>query len=1047
MQIIKHFRITHVFLLFIFCGLTSNAQFKNVAFKNDEKPDLQNLINPDFKKADRTSELNNYESSVYNTVDFNLSTSEFRTGLRPGVLNELAVPAYIEGKLLPTLQRRTTLEGRAMDYLSAAAPLMKIQSPDDEFLISNIVNDDLGITHIKMQQVYKNIPVFGAETILHGEGGEIDFLNGRYYPTPYLDNVTPTLDEVATREIVISDLGSLMEYEEDIFGMLEIERIKSELVIFIKEGHPYLCRHYTVFKNIIDKWAYFTDTHTGDIIEKYINICKLHPHNNGKSTCNGHHFKPDFKSFQKTDFESITLLDGNSTATAQDLFNINRTFNTYQAGTRFYMIDGARDIFSTASVMPNDPKGVLWTIDAFNTSPQKSNFKYDHITSNNNTWTSKNSVSAHYNGGKAFEYFRNVHNRRSINGSSGNIISFINVAEDDGSSMGNAFWNGAAMFYGNGDSAFRELARGLDVAGHEMTHGVVQSTANLEYQGESGALNESFADVFGAMIDRDDWLIGEDVVRTNAFPSGALRSMENPHNGASTNDFNRGWQPKHYNERYTGNEDNGGVHINSGIPNHAFFRFATAIGKDKAEKVYYRTLTTYLTKSSKFIDCRIAVIKAATDLHGANSAEVNAAKAAFDAVGILGEQGGNYEVDVDPNPGQEFILATSGNGTGLFLLTTAGTAAGTLSNRTVISKPSISDDGTEIVFVGSDNHIYNLVINWTTNQVQEFRLSNQPSWRNVVISRDGLKVAALTTNETNEINVFHFGSTVTSSVFELYNPTFSAGVNTGDVLFADALEFDFSGEYVMYDAKNRINSNSSGTIEYFDIGFLKVWNNQSNTFSLGSIEKLFSALPDDVSIGNATFSKNSPYIIAFDYLEGDDSYILGSNIETGEVSVLFENNTLGYPNYSSKDNRLIFDNDGTSSTNLGIMNLKTNKIEAAANPTLLVQNRSWATWFSNGKRDLTSLPDINRQQIGLSIFPNPAAESFTLKFENIDGRNATIEVISVEGRVMLKQNHDLSEGVNEIGVSLLNVPEGVYFVKLKIEDQQFYHRIIKTGQK
>jgi Zn-dependent metalloprotease len=93
----------------------------------------------------------------------------------------------------------------------------------------------------------------------------------------------------------------------------------------------------------------------------------------------------------------------------------------------------------------------------------------------------------------------------------------INVADDDGSSMGNAFWNGQAMFYGNGDGAFQPLARGLDVAGHEMSHGVIQSTANLEYQGESGALNESFADVFGVLIDRDDWKIGEDVVKASSI--------------------------------------------------------------------------------------------------------------------------------------------------------------------------------------------------------------------------------------------------------------------------------------------------------------------------------------------------------------------------------------------------------------------------------------------------------------------------------------------------------------------------------------------------
>ena len=92
--------------------------------------------------------------------------------------------------------------------------------------------------------------------------------------------------------------------------------------------------------------------------------------------------------------------------------------------------------------------------------------------------------------------------------------------------MENAYWNGDAMWYGNGGSTFKPLARGLDVGGHEMTHGVVEKTANLIYQDESGALNESFADIFGSMIDRDDWLIGEDVMQPNT--NAALRSMQDP---------------------------------------------------------------------------------------------------------------------------------------------------------------------------------------------------------------------------------------------------------------------------------------------------------------------------------------------------------------------------------------------------------------------------------------------------------------------------------------------------------------------------------------
>ena len=106
------------------------------------------------------------------------------------------------------------------------------------------------------------------------------------------------------------------------------------------------------------------------------------------------------------------------------------------------------------------------------------------------------------------------------------MLSLINVSDpDNGQPLDNAFWNGKAMFYGNGNVSFKPLAGGLDVAGHEMTHGVIENTANLEYKGESGAINESLADIFGSMIDPDDWTIGEDVAKLATYPSGALRSL------------------------------------------------------------------------------------------------------------------------------------------------------------------------------------------------------------------------------------------------------------------------------------------------------------------------------------------------------------------------------------------------------------------------------------------------------------------------------------------------------------------------------------------
>ncbi len=145
--------------------------------------------------------------------------------------------------------------------------------------------------------------------------------------------------------------------------------------------------------------------------------------------------------------------------------------------------------------------------------------------------------------------------------------------------MDNAFWSGTFIAYGDGAEAFDPLAEGLDVAAHEMSHGVIQHTVNLEYRNQSGALNESMADVFGVMVDRGDWRLGEDVVRSRQFfASGALRDMADPHNGVSQG--RNGWQPAHMDEfrDLPLSADNGGVHLNSGIPNRACFLIAEAIG-------------------------------------------------------------------------------------------------------------------------------------------------------------------------------------------------------------------------------------------------------------------------------------------------------------------------------------------------------------------------------------------------------------------------------------------------------------------------------------
>jgi Zn-dependent metalloprotease len=170
------------------------------------------------------------------------------------------------------------------------------------------------------------------------------------------------------------------------------------------------------------------------------------------------------------------------------------------------------------------------------------------------------------------------------------------------------------MVYGDGYAV-------KDVAAHEMTHAVTEYAAKLEYRWQSGALNESFSDIFAAMVDRGDWLIGEDL------PHGPIRNMENPEQ------FNH---PGHTDDWRAMCGDNEGVHINSGIHNKAFVNVAEAIGKDRAELIFYRALTVYLGTQSSFEDARSAALQSAADLFGEGGKDYEAVEKGFADVGVDG---------------------------------------------------------------------------------------------------------------------------------------------------------------------------------------------------------------------------------------------------------------------------------------------------------------------------------------------------------------------------------------------------------------------------
>ncbi|MGL5942865.1 MAG: M4 family metallopeptidase [Waterburya sp.] len=243
--------------------------------------------------------------------------------------------------------------------------------------------------------------------------------------------------------------------------------------------------------------------------------------------------------------------------------------------------------------------------------------------------------------GIVYDFYDQIFQRNSLDDRGMSLISSVHM----GRRYNNAFWNGEQMAYGDGDGRiFIRFTKGLDVVGHELTHGVVSFTSNLDYQDESGALNEHFADVMGEIIQQwyrkhdvkqADWRIGEDIMGPEVTAK-CLRTFKAEK--AYENDPLLGTdpQPKHIRDKYTGFDDNGGVHINSGIPNHAFYRVAMEVegnAWEKTGKIWYQTLKN-LNNRSDFQEAASMTHLVAGSMFGTGSLEQQAVKNGWNAVGI-----------------------------------------------------------------------------------------------------------------------------------------------------------------------------------------------------------------------------------------------------------------------------------------------------------------------------------------------------------------------------------------------------------------------------
>ncbi|SFR27446.1 Zn-dependent metalloprotease [Lentzea waywayandensis] len=336
--------------------------------------------------------------------------------------------------------------------------------------------------------------------------------------------------------------------------------------------------------------------------------------------------------------QTLLTYDGvhHAEGTGQSTYTGTVALNTTQSGSTFQLKDPARGNQAVNNLNNGTGTGTLFT-DADN--------KWG-----NGTYTDKATagVDAAFGAAKTWDYYKNVHGRSGIKNNGQGALSKVHY----GNNYSNAFWSDSCfcMTYGDG-AQNRNPLTSIDVAAHEMSHGVTASTAGLVYSGESGGLNEATSDIFGSTTefyaanttDAGDYLIGEKInIRGDGKP---LRYMDKPSKDGKSLDY---WSST------AGNVD---VHYSSGIANHFFYLLSegsgqktingvaydspttdgqpvTGIGRDKAEKIWYRALTTKFTSSTKYAAARTGTLAATADLYGASSPEYAAVNRAWAAVNV-----------------------------------------------------------------------------------------------------------------------------------------------------------------------------------------------------------------------------------------------------------------------------------------------------------------------------------------------------------------------------------------------------------------------------
>ena len=483
-----------------------------------------------------------------------------------------------------------------------------------------------GRSHTRFEQLYRGVPVFGGEIVRQSDAAGTLTVFGNLYEGIGIET-RPTLSEAAARRTLeaVRQGGRLFPTDVDLF-ILPLPG-ESEALTFVLVWRGQILTG-------TDARLVFVDAHSGAVRLDY------------------------------SDRNTQTAV-GRGTGVLGDSkkVSVSGVAGTFQA----------QDLLRPPVLQTLDMKGDPLRIESILVAGYPNTIRTtDYAADADNDWTDGGVVDAHAYTGYTYDYYFKRFGRRGLNDANTPVRTFVNLVRREDLTRNlslygndildyyvNAFYlHPGVMVYGVGlptnvtlgGQRWNNFAGALDIVGHELTHGVTRFTSNLIYRNESGALNEAFSDMMGTAIEfyyqpagpgsmQADYLLGEDIATPASFPLAGGRSLQNP---LAYGD------PDHYSIRYTGTLDNGGVHSNSGIANHAFYlaieggthRLGArvtgvgAINREQIERVFYRAFTVFLVSSSNFAAARVTTIQAARELYPSNPAVEAAVTQAWTAVGV-----------------------------------------------------------------------------------------------------------------------------------------------------------------------------------------------------------------------------------------------------------------------------------------------------------------------------------------------------------------------------------------------------------------------------